>query len=215
MGGLLERFLYGMLVLLACLRRLEAAHFAFDGEGSGYGVARAAATDPADIDAGLIVGKRTVWVVGRAKDVDSVDGLRQVLAGMAGAAGDLHVERFVGCSPGDDHAWFKGIIEDNTIGDVPRRTVKAGRAAEASLLLDREEKDQGWVWQLLFKRAPHYLQDDHYTSGIIGAEIGGAIAVENAVAQDGLVAKAGWHAIHMSIEQEGRALSGERRDEVT
>ena len=86
MGSLLERFLYGLLVLLACLRRLEAAHFAFDGEGSGYGVARAAATDPAYIDAGLIVGKRTVWVVGRAKDVDSVDCLRQVLARMAGAA---------------------------------------------------------------------------------------------------------------------------------
>src|SRR5437879_3781334 len=132
MDGLLERFLYGLLVLLACLRRLEAAHFAFDGEGSGYGVARAAATDPADIDAGLIVGKRTVWVVGRTKDVDSVDCLRQVLAGMASAAGDLHVERFVGCSPGDDHAWFKGIIEDNTVGDVPRRTVKAGRAAETA-----------------------------------------------------------------------------------
>ena len=28
------------------------------------------------------------------------------------------------------------------------------------------------------------------------------------------LAKAGWHAIHMSIEQEGRAFSGERRDEV-
>ena len=215
MGGLLERFLYGLLVLLACLRRLEAAHFAFDGEGSGYGVARAAATDPAYIDAGLIVGKRTVWVVGRAKDVDSVDGLRQVLAGMAGAAGDLHVERFVGCSPGDDDAGFKGIIEDNTVGDVPWRTVKAGRAAEASLFLDREEKDQGWVWQLLFKRASHCLKDDHYTGGIIGTEIGSAIAVENAIPQDGLVAKAGWHAIHMSIEQEGRAFSGERRDEVT
>ena len=141
MGGLLERFLYGLLVLLACLRRLEAAHFAFDGEGSGYGVARAAATDPADIDAGLIVGKRTVWVVGRAKDVDSVDGLRQVLAGMAGAAGDLHVERFVGCSPGDDHAWFKGIIEDDAIGDIPVRTIKTCRTTHTRLFLHGEDND--------------------------------------------------------------------------
>src|SRR2546423_15317358 len=120
MGGLLERFLYGLLVLLACLRRLEAAHFAFDGEGSGYGVARAAATDPAYIDAGLIVGKRTVWVVGRAKDVDSVDGLRQVLAGMAVGAGALHVERFGACSPAADPAWSTGLIEANPIADVAR-----------------------------------------------------------------------------------------------
>src|SRR2546421_10317817 len=110
MGGLLERFLYGLLVLLACLRRLEAAHFAFDGEGSGYGVARAAATDPADIDAGLIVGKRTVWVVGRAKDVDSVDGLRQVLAGMAGAAGDLTVHRSEASPLGAANPCFNGIF---------------------------------------------------------------------------------------------------------
>jgi hypothetical protein len=133
---------------------------------------------------------------------------------MTGAAGDLHVERFVRCSPGDDDASLKGIIEDDTVGDLPRRTIKAGRAAEAGLFLDCEEKEQGWVWQLLFKRAPHNLQDDHYTGGIIGAEIGGAIAVENAVSQDGLVAKAGWHTIHMGIEQERSAFSGEYGDEV-
>ena len=79
----------------------------------------------ANVDACLVVGQRAMGIVGGAKDVDGVNGLRQVFARMPGAAGDLNIEGLVGGAFGDDDTCFEGVIEDDTVGDVPRCTVKA------------------------------------------------------------------------------------------
>ena len=59
------------------------------------------------------------------------------------------------------------------------------------------------------------FQDESKAHGIVRAEIGGAIAVEDAVADDGLVAKPRRHAIHMGIEQQWLALARKSRDKVS
>ena len=123
--GLLKDFLDGLFVLLTYLRWLKAAQLAFDRDGCGDSVARAAAKNMANVDACLVVGQRAMDIVGGAKDVDGVNSLRQVFARMPGAAGDLNIEGLVGGAFGDDDTCFEGVIEDDTVGDVPRCTVKA------------------------------------------------------------------------------------------
>ena len=70
------------------------------------------------------------------------------------------------------------------------------------------------MWQLPLNGAPHNLKDDGNTGGIIGAKVGGAIAVEDAVTQYWLVSKAWGYTIHMGVEQEWCAFSRKGGDEV-
>src|SRR2546426_1738047 len=122
---------------------------------------------------------------------------------MTCATCDLHIERLVCRSPGDNDSRLVGVIKDHTVCDMPCSAVKVRCATQASFLLYGEHNHQGWVWQLLFNSTPHNLQDDCNSGSIISSEISGAIAIEDAIAHNGLVPKSRWDTIHMRIEQDG------------
>src|SRR5258706_13450429 len=93
--------------------------------------------------------------------------------------------------------------------------MKVGATAETRLFLYRENKHQGWVRQLLFKRPPHNLQDNRDTGGIIGPKIRCSITIKNAITQNGVMSKSRRHTIHVRVEQYRFTFSRNGRNQVT
>jgi len=133
---------------------------------------------------------------------------------MSSASSDLHIEGFVGRAFGDDNTSFEGVIKDDAICNVPWRAVKICRATEASFFLDGEEHNQGRVGQLQSNYASHDLEYDGNTGGVVSAKVGGAITIEDAIAQNWLVTKARGYAIHVRVKQERHPFPGKGGYEV-
>src|SRR5215471_8303392 len=117
-----------------------------------------------------------------AEDLDSVDGLCQVFAGVPGAACDLHVERLVSSDLGDNNSGLESVIEDNTVSGVPGSGVESCCATKSHLFLHGKDDHQRRMGQLLLHQASQDLQDDSNASRIVGAEIRRSVAVEHTIA---------------------------------
>ena len=118
-----------------------------------------------------------MWIASGAKNLQGVDRLRQVLAGMPRAPAYLHIEGDIHRALRDYHASLKGVIEDNALAHTPGRGIKGAGPAQASLLLNGEHQQQRRVRQPLLNHAGHDLQNDRQTGSIVGPQIGCAIAI--------------------------------------
>src|SRR6266487_3906272 len=90
---------------------------------------------------------------------------------MSCATGNLDIKCLISCALGDNNTCLVGVVENNSICDMPWCTVKIRCATHPSFFLYSENDHQGWMWQLLFNRTSNNFQNDRYSGSIICAKI--------------------------------------------
>ena len=130
---------------------------------------------------------------------------------MPTAAPQERVERDVRGGAGDDDARLARVIEDDTLPRAPRRWVERLRAHQTDLLANGEEQQQRRMVEAVGAQLFQGMENHGNARAVVSAEIGCAVAPQNAIAQNGPVRQPRRHAIHVGVQQNRRlAVAAER-----